>query len=752
MELSSKTSTNLKLSANALTVLKRRYLKKDEAGKVIEAPEDMFKRVANNIAQADLFYNPDADISKTESEFYRAMTSLEFLPNSPTLMNAGRELQQLSACFVLPVDDSMESIFEAIKDTALIHKSGGGTGFSFSRIRPKNDVVQTTKGVSSGPTSFMMVFDSATEAIKQGGTRRGANMGILRVDHPDILEFINVKVSGITLNNFNISVGLTREFMEALETDSDYNLLNPRTKEVAGSLNARKIFNLIVENAWKNGDPGIIFLDRLNEANPTPKIGEIESTNPCGEQPLLPYESCNLGSINLSKFINDGKVDYDKLAETVDIAVHFLDNVIDMNKYPITKIENMTKSNRKIGLGIMGFADLLVKLKIPYNSDEAISLAENIMEFIEKQSKFASNRLAQERGSFPNFENSIYANGNIKLRNATTTTIAPTGTLSIIANCSSGIEPIFAICYTRNVLDDDKLPEMHPYFKEMAKKKEFYSDELIRDIAKEGSIKHFSVIPEEVRDIFVTAHDVMPDWHIKMQAAFQRFTDNAVSKTVNFSHEATTKDVEEVYVSAYKLGCKGVTIYRDRSRDVQVLNIDNREDHSEKLEDKISPKPRPTVITGTTTKIGTGCGNLYITLNVDEEDKPFELFTQMGKAGGCAASQLEAVGRLVSLAFRTGIDMKSIVEQLSSIRCPSPSWEKGGRIFSCADAIARVIERRFIKDSSPKLEKGSSATDTYSVSKSNRVGNVVGVCPDCGSSLQHEEGCVVCYSCGFSKC
>ncbi len=748
MELSHYSAV-MKLSPNALKVLKKRYLKRDESGNVTENPEDMFRRVARNIAQADLIYEPSADISKTEEEFYRVMTSLEFLPNSPTLMNAGRDLQQLSACFVLPVEDSMESIFEAVKNTALIHKSGGGTGFSFSRIRPKNDVVQTTRGISSGPVSFMMVFDAATEAIKQGGTRRGANMGILRVDHPDILEFINVKASGGIMNNFNISVGLTREFMEALDKNSDYELLNPRTKKIQGKLSAKKVFDLIVENAWKNGDPGIIFLDRLNEANPTPELGEIESTNPCGEQPLLPYESCNLGSINLAKLVNNGSVDYARLPYLVKTAVHFLDNVIDMNKYPLNKIGQMTKANRKIGLGVMGFADLLIQLDIPYNSEEAISLAEEIMDFISKEARMASGELALKRGTFPNFENSVYKNEDIKLRNATTTTIAPTGTLSIIADCSSGIEPLFAVSYTRNVLDNEELPEVNSYFKEVAQKEGFYSDELMREIAKKGSVKGFDVIPQKIREVFVTAHDISPVWHIKMQAAFQRFTDNAVSKTVNFSHDAASKDVEEVYILAYKLGCKGVTIYRDRSRDKQVLNIDNK--IPKDTNDRISPKPRPVVTTGTTTKIGTGCGNLYITLNVDDEGQPFELFTQMGKAGGCAASQLEAIGRLVSLAFRSGTDIKFIIEQLSSIRCPSPSWEKGGRIFSCADAIARVIEKQFIKNKA-KVQNESKTLIHSAQRGTNKFGNVVGVCPDCGGSLQHEEGCVVCYSCGFSKC
>ncbi len=746
-------------SENARTVLEKRYLKKDDDGKVVESPEDLLRRVATNIAQADKFYNESADVNALADKFYNMMSKLEFLPNSPTLMNAGRDLQQLSACFVLPVEDSMESIFEAIKDTAIIHKTGGGTGFSFSRLRPKNSQVRSTGGISSGPVSFMKVFNSATQAVKQGGTRRGANMGILRIDHPDILEFIACKENEKEITNFNISIAITEEFMKKVETDEYYDLIDPHNGKVVNRLKAKEVFDLIVNKAWRNGEPGIVFIDRMNKTNPTPSLGSIESTNPCGEQPLLPYESCNLGSINMSNMVKNGSLDWALLDETTKTSVHFLDNVIDMNKYPLKRIEDMTKGNRKIGLGVMGFADMLIKLGVPYNSDEAISLGEKVMEFILKSATKKSEELANKRGAFPNFERSIYIGGT-PLRNATLTTIAPTGTLSIIANVSSGIEPLFAISYIRNVMDKNELVEVNPLFLEVAQKRGFYSVELMKMIAKSTSLKDMEEIPEDVKRVFVTAFDISPEWHIKMQAAFQKYTHNAVSKTINFLNDAKVDDIKEAYFLAYKTGCKGLTVYRDKSREEQVLNVGKVNEAPKEAQAgvraKISPRPRPAVTRGTTTKIATGCGNLYVTINEDDKGRPFEVFMSMGKAGGCAGSQLEAIGRLLSLALRSDIEINSILEQLRGIRCPSPSWEKGMRIFSCSDAIARVMDNRL--GNSKKIE-GESKVDAEMKEvifaepvKSKNLGNVVGVCPDCGSALRHEEGCLKCHSCGFSKC
>ncbi len=757
------TLKGLSLSPNALKVLEKRYLKKDKEGKVVETSEELFRRVARSVAAADLNYGKSTEeVEAVEEGFYQMLTPLEFLPNSPTLMNAGRRLGQLSACFVLPVDDSMESIFDAVKNTAIIHKSGGGTGFSFSRLRPKGDIVGSTKGISSGPVSFMTVFDTATEAVKQGGTRRGANMGILRADYPDIISFITCKDDNAKFNNFNISVALTDEFMRAVEEDKSYDLINPRTNKVTNTLKAREVFNLIVEHAWKNGEPGIVFIDRVDESNPTPQIGRIESTNPCGEQPLLPYESCNLGSINLAKMVKPAKsselkvrsekiselrapnselyeVDWDKLRDITWKAVHFLDNVIDVNKYPLPMIEKMTMANRKIGLGVMGWADMLIQLGISYNSDMAIKLAENVMEFIQREAKNASAAIAEERGVFPNYQGSIYE-GRMRLRNATVTTIAPTGTLSIIAGCSSGIEPIFAISYVRTVMEGTKLIEINPYFEKVAKERGFWSRELMERIADRGSIKEFKEIPDDVKAIFITAHDIMPREHITIQAAFQKFIDNAVSKTVNFPHNATPKDVEDVYLLAYKLGCKGVTVYRDGSREEQVLTKGRKgEKKHAGSRQKIVPKKRPEVIKGTTRLMKTGCGNVYVTINEDEEGHLFELFTSMGKAGGCAASQSEAIGRLVSLALRSNIEPDEIIKQLKGISCHSPTWHDGGRILSCSDAIAKALEKYRIKG-----EKGNG--------DKHEVIMLMGACPECGGAIEHESGCAVCHNCGFTKC
>ncbi|MGI6604440.1 MAG: vitamin B12-dependent ribonucleotide reductase [bacterium] len=742
------TWTEPEFTPNALKVLERRYLKKTPEGDLCETPQEMLQRVAAAVASADRLYDPAANVEELTSRFYELMARLEFLPNSPTLMNAGRELGQLAACFVLPVEDSMESIFEAVKNMALIQKSGGGTGFSFSRVRPQNDTVLSTKGISSGPLSFMRVFDVATETVKQGGTRRGANMAILRVDHPDILDFITAKQQENVLTNFNLSVGISEEFIQAVVEDREYALVNPRTGGEVKRIPARKVFDLIVHTAWASGEPGIVFLDRINRDNPTPALGDIESTNPCGEQPLLPYESCNLGSINLGLMVRDGsegpEVDWERLREVTTLAVHFLDNVIDVNRYPLPEIERMTKGNRKIGLGVMGFADLLLKLGLSYDSDGAVQLAENLMRYIRDQAREASEELALTRGTFPNWEKSVYA-GQRRLRNATLTTIAPTGTISIIAGASSGIEPLFALAYTRHVLNDEELTEVHPLFVARAQAQGFYSPELVRKLARLGSVRTLEEVPADVKRIFVTAHDIDPEWHIRMQAAFQKYTDNAVSKTVNFPHDATVEDVRQAYLLAAKLGCKGVTIYRDRSREKQVLSLGSEKQRATRGGQRLTPRPRPTITSGTTEKVKTGCGNLYITVNSDEAGI-CEVFTSTGKAGGCP-SQSEATARLVSLALRSGVDSEAIIDQLKGIRCLSTVSRRNGeiKVLSCPDAIGKALEKNLELRAKVPL-----ALDELEAAKNETAAAIT--CPDCGSNLEHSSGCVVCPSCGFSKC
>jgi len=1140
------------LTDNAVKVLEKRYLKKDESGKPVETPENMFRRVASTIAAADRFYDSSADVTETEEKFYKLMSNLEFVPNSPTLMNAGRELGQLSACFVLPVEDSMEGIFDAIKNAAMIHKSGGGTGFSFSRLRRKGSTVATTGGVASGPISFMKVFNAATEAVKQGGTRRGANMGILRVDHPDIIEFIQCKRDNSDITNFNISVAITEKFMEAAEKGEDYELIDPATGKPAGKLNAKEVYDLIVDMAWNNGEPGIIFLDRINRDNVVPKLGEIESTNPCitgdswvltpdgpvqvkdildrqvqlalngsysmsdekgffrtgikniirvctdrgyelkltkdhlirtaanmtrfkideewkaagdlspgdriilsnnrgirwegkgsfdegyllgmligdgtlkndggiisvwgsdeeavslmkaageaacalphrsdfggfqtvisdreenrmklsslrdlaleygvmpgdkkissevekgsyefyrgflrgmfdtdgtvagtqekglsvrlwqndldtlkaiqrmlsrigiistiysnrkepgiksmpdgkgglkdynvkaghelvisqdnlyvfheligfssskkqnrlksglgnykralnrerfvasvteiiesgeaevfdvqvpgvnafdangiyihncGEQPLLPYESCNLGSINLMSCIKKNKsrnvIDYDKLGNIVDESVHFLDNVIDVNKYPLPMVDEMTKGTRKIGLGVMGFADMLIELGIPYNSEEAVNTAESIMKFINERSKAASMKLAEKRGTFKYYEDSVFREKGIRIRNATTTTIAPTGTISIIAGVSSGIEPLFALSFVRNVMDNDELPEVNPLFERVARERGFYSTELMKEIAAHGTIQDIKSIPKDIRKVFVTAHDIEPEWHIRIQSAFQKHTDNAVSKTVNFSNSATRDDVSAVYMLAYRMGCKGVTIYRDGSRESQVLNIGsvNKDDkeNPDPANKVLVPRTRPEVTTGVTEKVRIGCGNLYITVNSDENGI-CEVFTNLGRAGGCP-SQSEATSRLISIALRAGVDIREIIEQLRGIRCHSTLRQKGLKVLSCPDAIGRALERymntkvehqdiKTMDELATEIEERGTCIGNCSLCAApchaatvedesisyNTLGSFNGNmknCPECGSTIQHEGGCVICRNCGYSKC
>lgn len=732
----------LSLSENAVRVLEKRYLARDEEGNLIEGPHEMFLRVAGAVAGADERYRGAGGVAGSREAFMEIMTSLEFLPNSPTLMNAGRPLGQLAACFVLPVADSMEGIFEAVKDMALIHKSGGGTGFSFSRLRPRNDVVKSTSGIASGPVSFMNVFDAATETVKQGGTRRGANMGVLRVDHPDVLDFVHAKDDPARLNNFNISVALTGRFMEACALGEPYELVNPRTGEVTGELDARGVFDEIAAEAWSSGEPGIIFLDRMNEGNPTPGLGEIESTNPCGEQPLLPYESCNLGSINLGLMVTCGaagpRVDYGRLDYVVREAVHFLDNVIDVSIYPLDKIRETTMTTRKIGLGVMGFADMLIRLGVPYDSEEGLAVAGEVMSFVETVSGEASEALAAERGPFPAFDRSVYSSsGRPPRRNATTTTIAPTGTISIIAGCSSGIEPLFAVAYERRVLDGERLLEVHPDFLAAAAAAGLVEEGLLEAIAARGCLRGVEQVPEELARLFASAHEIDPEWHVRMQAAFQEHTDNAVSKTVNLPESADTGQVAELYALAHDIGCKGVTIYRYGSRPGQVLYTGHARDASS-TGAGLKPRERQKVTCGTTEKLRIGCGNLYITVNSDDAGI-CEVFTALGRAGGCP-SQSEATSRLVSLGLRSGIDIGEITEQLKGIRCMSSIRSRQAEVLSCPDGIGRAIEKYLEAD----VEEG----------RLTGAGEPAGgiPCPECSAPMEMESGCAVCRTCGFSRC
>ncbi len=754
----------MELSDNARAVLRKRYFKKDRMGDIIEDEKAMLTRVSENIAGGN---------KEKAKRYFNIMNNCYFLPNSPTLMNAGRDLQQLSACFVLPIKDSMHSIFDAVKNAALIHKSGGGTGFSFSKLREHNARVGSTSGVSSGPITFMKVFNSATDAVKQGGTRRGANMAILNIDHPDIIDFIKAKEKNTELTNFNISVGLTETFMDAVKNNEEYELIAPHTGKVKRRLKAQDVFELIVEMAHKNGEPGIVFLDRLERYNPTPKDGKIEATNPCGEQPLLANEACNLGSINLALMVKDGVIDWDLLKQTVYSAVDFLDDVIDRSAFPLPEIEKQVKKNRKIGLGIMGWADLLLQLGIPYCSDEATDTGREIMEFIDYYSKERSMQLAVEKGPFPNFSQSIYKKGTFSregyklnweslieeikekgIRNATTTTIAPTGTISMIADTSSGVEPIFSLVYIKNVMDGEKLLYVNKYFEEIAEDGKFYSKELMEKISEKGSLQEIDEIPEDVKRVFVTAHDITPEWHIRMQAAFQEYVDNAVSKTINFPNYATKEDIYTSYMLAYQLGCKGVTVYRDGSRDEQVLNVGKKMREHDRT--RIEPRHRPETTIGVTKKVNTGCGHLYVTINIDETG-PCEVFTQMGKVGGCASAQLEAIARLISLALRSNVKVESIVKQLRLIRCPAPMWSKGKKIHSCADAIANAIIEFLEQDGNglkqTKEGKGKDQLKVIAESPSFDETTPVGsMCPECGATLEFKEGCKSCPICGWSKC
>ncbi|NMA68084.1 MAG: vitamin B12-dependent ribonucleotide reductase [Desulfitobacterium sp.] len=805
-ERAPKTWPKVNLTPNARVILEKRYLRQENS-KVVETPEDMFYRVASVVALVEEEYGKGKkEIKELTRAFYDMMANLEFMPNSPTLMNAGRDLGQLSACFVLPVEDSMEDIFDAIKNAAIIHKSGGGTGFSFSRLRSKNSTVRSTGGVASGPVSFMKVFNAATEAVKQGGTRRGANMGILRVDHPDILEFITCKEDNDEITNFNISVGITEEFMKAVENKGHYELVDPHTKKVTGKLFAPDVFDMIVDHAWRNGEPGIIFLDRLNKDNPTPLLGEIEATNPCGEQPLLPNEACNLGSINLKLMVTgkNGKmvIDWERLSRITRLATRFLDDVIDANVYPLPAIEEMVKGNRKVGLGVMGFADMLILLQTSYASEDAVNYAEKVMKFIQTEARLESQRLAEERGTFPNYKGSIY-DGVRPLRNATLTTIAPTGTISMICGASSGVEPLFAVAYTKTVMDGTSLVEVNPIFQSYAEEYGFNSPELMKKIAEKGTVLGFSEIPNWVQEVFITAQEIEPEWHIRIQAAFQKYTDNAVSKTINFANKATRDDIRKAYLLAYELNCKGLTVYRDGSREEQVLSTGIKEkkettsmgqaSSSEQKSDDdviapkvpfipevntVLPRPRPTTTTGVTERIRIGCGNLYVSVMADEKGI-CEIFTNTGRAGGCA-SQSEATARLISIALRSGISVDAIVEQMKGIRCPACIRREGVNVTSCPDAIARVIKEHMElsngvsngvcngvdnnkdkkRDSEPQKPSTSYEEKPVQTRSATITGNVkaktliadANACPECGMAISHESGCVVCIHCGYSKC
>jgi ribonucleoside-diphosphate reductase alpha chain len=812
----------LDLSPNALTVLERRYLVKDDQGKPAETPEDLFWRVARSVAAPDRAYGAsDGAVESLAETFVELMATRVWMPNSPTLMNAGRPLGQLSACFVLPVEDALSNgrsgIYDTLRAMALVHQSGGGTGFSFSRLRPKNDVVRSTMGVASGPVSFMKLYDASTDVVKQGGTRRGANMGILRVDHPDILEFITCKDDLTQVTNFNISVAVTDAFMEALETGAAYDLIHPRTGKVVGRLDAREVFARIVHGAWKTGEPGVFFIDRANHYNPVPQLGSYEATNPCGEQPLLSYDVCNLGSINVGLFVKDGAVDWEGLRTAVHLCTHFLDNVIDANKYPLEEIHELAQRIRRIGLGIMGWADLLVRLGIPYNSDEGVALGRRLMAFIDEESKAASEKLAEQRGVFGEWERSIWgpdatcardARGERirplrRLRNCNLTTVAPTGTISIIAGCSSGIEPLFAVAFMRNqagVL----MPDVNEAFVAIARREGWYSDALMQQIAEAGHI-HFDAVPAKWQRVFVTAHDVTPEWHIRMQAAFQEFTDSAISKTCNFPNAATEDDVEQIYRLAFQLGCKGVTVYRDGARENQVLSTGTtakkvqgqgkdalaealgriaeletelgrtraqlHDVEAENLQRR-AKRSRPDLLKGSTRRVETPLGTMYVTITEDDKGQPFEVFMSLGKAGGALMADVEAIGRLISLALRSGIPLAEIYRQLRGISSDRAVGLGPNKVMSVPDAIGIAIEKWMQERMGVQqdLLAASSTAPTPAPAPGvttglggggggealERVGRAdqafLGACPDCGSQLAFIEGCAKCHVCGFSEC
>lgn len=763
---------------SAAKVMKERYLARDSQGRQ-ETPEDMCWRVATAIASAEeLWGRSSEEIEAIAEEFYNVMVDNLFLPNSPTLMNAGTNNGLgYSACFVLPIEDSIEGIFDAIKYAALIHKSGGGTGFAFSRLRPKGSQVRTTAGVASGPVSFMRVFDAATEQVKQGGRRRGANMGILQVDHPDILEFINSKLQG-GITNFNISVAATDRFMEALSKDEPYELIDPRSKQVTGTLRAREVFEQIIRAAWETGDPGMVFIDRINSsrANPVPDVEQIEATNPCGEQPLGPNDACNLGSINLVKFSlqsdqascnghgPDNRIDWTELERVVRLAVRFLDDVIEVNPYPLPAIDAEVKRNRRIGLGVMGWADLLLELAIPYNSEEALALADRLMAFIERVGHEESAHLATERGPFPHWSQSIYRH-EAPLRNSTVTTVAPTGTISIIAGCSSGIEPLFAIAYS-HIVGDRHLTFVNPQFERLAKARGFYSEALMANVAARGTVQGLSEVPTDVQRVFVTAHQIAPEWHVRAQAVFQRHLDNGCSKTINLPHLATVEDVGRAYRLAYESGCLGITVFRDGSKTDQVLHVGTANtavpageasatkadksmaEPSASVSQRHIVKPRPRKVQGVTYRVATPLGTAFITVNINGNDEPFEVFANVGKAGSDTASVSEAMGRLISMILRLPSPLtpterlREVAAQLKGIGGGRHLGYGRARIRSLPDAVAQVLAEHL------------GIAEAEEVPPSQALPESVGdLCPECGQgTLVFEEGCQKCYSCGFTEC
>ncbi|HSR14181.1 MAG TPA: vitamin B12-dependent ribonucleotide reductase [Gemmatimonadales bacterium] len=829
----------VQLSSNAMTVLEKRYLVKDDAGKPVETAADLFWRVARTIAEPDRAYGASEGAVEALAEaFYDVMAQRLFMPNSPTLMNAGRPLGQLSACFVLPVEDTLSNgrsgIYDTLRAMALVHQSGGGTGFAFSNLRPKNDIVRSTMGVASGPVSFMSLYDASTDVVKQGGTRRGANMGILRVDHPDIMDFITCKDDTTKITNFNISVGVTDAFMKAVELDQEYDLVHPATGKVAGRLRARDVWNRIIHGAWKTGEPGVFFIDRANYYNPVPHLGTYEATNPCGEQPLLAYDVCNLGSVNLAEFVVNGQIDWARLRRVVHLCTHFLENVIDANHYPLPEITNLAQRIRRIGLGVMGLADLFIRLGVPYDSEEAVELGQKIQKFVDEEGKNESERLAEIRGAFPEWSRSIWGPDETcargpdgerirpmrKLRNCNVTTVAPTGTISIIASCSSGIEPLFAVAFMRNqagVL----MPDVNEDFVRIARDEGWYGEDLMRRIAEAGHIR-FDEVPSRWQRVFVTANEIAPEWHVRMQAAFQDYNDSAISKTVNFANSATEEDVEVIYRMAYSLGCKGVTVYRDGSRDMQVLStgttakkvqeeaaktgkaearadlavlvgegarpeaiaaaadlagqLAELEAENERLRKVVhelesenlqrrQKRSRPEMLRGTTRRVETPLGTLYVTITEDDKSQPFEVFMSLGKAGGALMADVEALGRLISLALRSGIPIKEIHRQLRGISSDKVIGLGANKVMSVPDAVGIALERwiqekqgiqqELIPGSSGPPVEAARTVVTRGGEQMLFTGNqemLVGACPDCGSQLEYAEGCVKCHVCGYSEC